>query len=50
MTPGGRSRLLARLDAAIPAASSPVEAACLQAERAGLLARLGRFNEAAWLR
>lgn len=47
MTPGGRSRLLARLDAAIAAASSAVEAACLQAERAGLLARLGRFNEAA---
>jgi hypothetical protein len=46
MTTAAKSRLLARLDAAIPGAG-PMEAACLQAERAGLLARLGRFNEAA---
>ncbi|WP_372525526.1 hypothetical protein [Piscinibacter sp.] len=40
-----KSRALTRLDAAIAAAGSPVAAACLKAERAGLLARLGRFDE-----
>ncbi len=41
-----RSRALARLDAAIAAAHAPVEQTCLMAERAGLLARLGRVDEA----
>ncbi|HJW11101.1 MAG TPA: hypothetical protein VJ598_04915 [Albitalea sp.] len=41
------SRAVSRLDAAIAAASSPIAAACLKAERAGLLARLGRFDEVA---
>ena len=40
-----RSRALARLDAAIAAARGPVEEACLMAERAGLLARLGHVEE-----
>lgn len=40
------SRLLTRLDAAIAAASHPVKADCLRAERAGYLARLGRLDEA----
>ena len=39
------SRALARLDAAIAAARGPVEEACLMAERAGLLARLGHVEE-----
>src|SRR5205085_11523468 len=38
--------LLARLDAALARARQPVEVACLRAERAGFLARLGRFDEA----
>ena len=42
-----KSRLLARLDASIASARDPTEAACLSAERASLLARLGRFDEAA---
>jgi tetratricopeptide (TPR) repeat protein len=41
-----KSRLLARLDAAIASARDPMQAACLSAERAALLARLGRFDEA----
>ena len=45
MTPPA-SRALTRLDAAIAAAHSPIEAACRKAERAGLLARLGRFDAA----
>lgn len=40
------SRLLKQLDAAIEAAGHPVKADCLRAERAGVLARLGRFDEA----
>ncbi|HMM85430.1 MAG: hypothetical protein ACLGIT_07165 [Gammaproteobacteria bacterium] len=40
------SRLLARLDDAIARARDPVDAACLRAERAGLIARLGRLDEA----
>lgn len=40
------SRLLARLDAAIARAVSPLEAACLQAERAALRARQGHLDEA----
>jgi hypothetical protein len=39
------SRLLLRFNADIEAASSPVRADCLRAERAGYLARLGRFDE-----
>lgn len=41
-----KSRLLARLDAELARARHPVDAACLRAERAGFLARLGRFDEA----
>ena len=41
-----RSRLQARLDAAITAAANPVEAQCLRAERAGLLARQGQLEAA----
>jgi len=41
-----KSRALLRLDAAIAVARSPGEAACLKAERAGLLARQGRFDDA----
>ena len=40
------SRAMRRLEAAIAAAGNPGEAACLQAERACLLARQGRFDEA----
>ncbi len=40
------SRLLTRLDASIAAASTPTKADCLRAERAGLLARLGRLGDA----
>jgi len=41
------SRLLARLDAQIAAASNPVVAACLRARKATYLARQGREQEAA---
>jgi len=41
-----QSRLLARLDAAIAKSRHPIETACLRAERAGFLARLGHFDEA----
>lgn len=40
------SPLLASLDARIAAASDPLNAACLRAERAGLLARQGELAEA----
>jgi len=40
------SRLLRRLDAAIAAASSPVETACLGAERVVVLARRGQADQA----
>lgn len=40
-----KSRVLTRLDAAIAAAETPLAVACLKAERAALLARLGRFDE-----
>lgn len=40
------SRLLTRLDAAIAAASTLTKADCLRAERAALLARLGRVGDA----
>jgi hypothetical protein len=39
------SRLLLRLEAEIGSAKSMLEADCLRAERAGYLARLGRFEE-----
>jgi hypothetical protein len=42
MTP----RALQRLDAAIAAAHGPGASACLQAERAALLARMGQFEQA----
>jgi hypothetical protein len=41
-----RSRLMAKLDAAIAAAANPIEAKCLRAERAGLLARQGQLEGA----
>ena len=41
-----RSRLQARLDAAIAAAAHPMLARCLRAERAGLLARQGQLEAA----
>ena len=41
-----RSRLLATLDAAIASAANPIEAKCLRAERAGLLARQGQLEAA----
>ena len=41
-----RSRLLTRLDAAIATAANPIEAKCLRAERAGLLARQGQLETA----
>lgn len=41
-----QSRLLARLDAALARSRHPIETACLRAERAGFLARLGHFDEA----
>lgn len=40
------SRLLTRLEADIAAATDPVTADCLRAERASYLARQGRFDEA----
>ena len=40
------SRLLTRLEAEIAAATHPLRADCLRAERAGLLARLGQLGEA----
>ena len=40
------SRLLARLDAAIATAPHPIEAQCLRAERAALLARQGQLEQA----
>lgn len=41
-----KSRLLNNLDTAIAAAAQPVQADCLRAERAGLLARQGQMAEA----
>jgi hypothetical protein len=41
-----RSRLQARLDAAIAAAANPIESRCLRAERAALLARQGQLEMA----
>lgn len=41
-----RSRLLASLEAAIKASSHPIEAQCLRAERAALLARQGQLERA----
>lgn len=41
-----KSRLLNNLDTAIAAATQPVQADCLRAERAGLLARQGQMAEA----
>ena len=41
-----QSRLLKQLDAQIGAATHPLRADCLRAERACLIARLGRFDEA----
>jgi hypothetical protein len=44
--PAARSRLMAKLDAAIANAPNPIEAKCLRAERAGLLARQGQLEAA----
>lgn len=44
--PAARSRLMAKLDAAIANAANPIEAKCLRAERAGLLARQGQLEAA----
>lgn len=44
--PAPRSRLMQRLDAAIAAAGNPVQAQCLRAERAALLARQGQLETA----
>jgi hypothetical protein len=44
--PAVRSRLMAKLDAAIADAPNPIEARCLRAERAGLLARQGQLDAA----
>jgi tetratricopeptide (TPR) repeat protein len=41
-----RSRLLATLDASIKASTNPIEAQCLRAERAALLARQGQLERA----
>jgi hypothetical protein len=41
-----KSRLLSKLDAAIAAAPNPIEAKCLHAERAALLARQGQLEAA----
>ena len=41
-----RSRLLATLEAAIKSAGNPIEAQCLRAERAALLARQGQLERA----
>jgi len=41
-----KSRLLTKLDAAIAAAPNPIEAKCLHAERAALLARQGQLEAA----
>jgi hypothetical protein len=46
MSPKPRSRLLASLEAAIKAAGSPLDAQCLRAERAALLARQGQLERA----
>jgi tetratricopeptide (TPR) repeat protein len=43
---GPQSRLLATLEAAIKSAASPIEAQCLRAERAALLARQGQLERA----
>ena len=40
------SPMMARLDAALAASRHPVDAACVRAERAGLLARQGSLDEA----
>ena len=40
------SQLLASIDARIAAAQDPLDAVCLRAERAGLLARQGDLDEA----
>lgn len=45
-TAAPRSRLLAALDAAIKASANPIEAQCLRAERAALLARQGQLERA----
>ncbi len=44
--PASTSRLLAKLDAAIVAATNPIEGKCLRAERAALLARQGQLEAA----
>jgi hypothetical protein len=41
-----KSRLLSRIEAALARARHPIEGACLRAERAGLLARLGQLERA----
>ncbi len=43
---GPHSRLLATLEAAIKSAANPIEAQCLRAERAALLARQGQLERA----
>jgi ATP/maltotriose-dependent transcriptional regulator MalT len=46
MAATARSRLLATLDASIKASTNPIEAQCLRAERAALLARQGQLERA----
>ena len=46
MATAPRSRLLATLEAAIKSAANPIEAQCLRAERAALLARQGQLERA----
>jgi tetratricopeptide (TPR) repeat protein len=46
MTGAPRSRLMASLDEAIKKAANPIEAQCLRAERAALLARQGQLERA----
>jgi hypothetical protein len=46
MSAAARSRLMAKLDAAIVSAANPIERKCLRAERAGLLARQGQLEAA----
>lgn len=41
-----KSRLLTRVESALARSRNPIEAACLRAERAGFLARLGHFERA----
>jgi len=46
MATTARSRLLAALEASIKACNNPIQAQCLRAERAALLARQGQLERA----